>query len=297
MKKMNIVLFGDGKWCHNAFDMIVKNKNVVLKALVIRDDPGDEVLIKKAIENNIRLLQHQNINSNDFLEIILQMDSDLIVSLSFNQIFKKEILNIPKIGAINCHAGLLPSYRGRNILNWALINDEKKFGITVHFIDEGIDTGDIILQEEYDISDNDDYSTLLEKAYQECPKLLVESIEQIRLKKYKRTPQKELNIKPFYCVRRTVGDEIIDWNKTSRELFNFVRAIAFPGPCATSSLNNKTIKINKIKFIEDARNFIGIPGSVIGVNKNAIIVKTLDSYVEITDFKYDGKIRIGDRFI
>ena len=71
---------------------------------------------------------------------------------------------MPKYGAINCHAGKLPDYRGRNILNWALINDEKEFGITVHFIDEGIDTGDIILQESFEIKDSDNYKSLLDLA-------------------------------------------------------------------------------------------------------------------------------------
>ena len=73
--------------------------------------------------------------------------------MSFNQIFRKDIINLTPIGIINCHAGKLPFYRGRNILNWVLINDEKEFGITVHFVDEGIDTGDIILQKTFPITD------------------------------------------------------------------------------------------------------------------------------------------------
>ena len=77
--------------------------------------------------------------------------------MSFDQIFKEEIINIPPLKIINCHAGKLPFYRGRNILNWALINDEKEFGITVHYVDFGIDTGDSILQKNYEITDDDDY--------------------------------------------------------------------------------------------------------------------------------------------
>ena len=80
--------------------------------------------------------------------------------MSFNQIFKREMIDLPKYGTINCHAGKLPFYRGRNILNWALINDEKEFGITVHYMDEGIDTGDIIVQRTYPIGEEDDYGIL-----------------------------------------------------------------------------------------------------------------------------------------
>ena len=87
--------------------------------------------------------------------------------MSFDQIFKSEIIYLSKHKIINCHAGKLPFYRGRNVLNWVLINDEE-FGITVHYVDEGIDTGDIILQKKFPISDQDNYKTLLEKSYRMC---------------------------------------------------------------------------------------------------------------------------------
>ena len=94
--------------------------------------------------------------------------------MSFNQIFKKEIINLPLLKTINCHAGKLPFYRGRNILNWVLINDEKEFGVTVHYMDEGIDTGDIIMQDSFSISGLDDYSTLLLRSYEACAACIVQ---------------------------------------------------------------------------------------------------------------------------
>jgi methionyl-tRNA formyltransferase len=97
--------------------------------------------------------------------------------MSFNQIFREEIMNMPPLKTINCHAGQLPFYRGRNILNWALINDEKCFGITVHYVDSGIDTGDIILQRTYPINDADNYKSLLEVAYTECANILYDAIK------------------------------------------------------------------------------------------------------------------------
>ena len=81
-------------------------------------------------------------------------------------------MSLPKLKTINCHAGKLPFYRGRDILNWVLINDEKEFGITVHYMDEGIDTGDIILQRTFPITDEDSYKTLLERSYDECANIL-----------------------------------------------------------------------------------------------------------------------------
>ncbi|MDR1522244.1 MAG: hypothetical protein LBS28_05280 [Streptococcaceae bacterium] len=84
-------------------------------------------------------------NSKEVINLLKKYNADLFISMSFNQIFKSEIINLPRLKTINCHAGKLPFYRSRNILNWVLINDEKEFGITVHYVDEGIDTGDIIL--------------------------------------------------------------------------------------------------------------------------------------------------------
>jgi methionyl-tRNA formyltransferase len=100
--------------------------------------------------------------------------------MSFNQIFRSSIIKTPRLGIINCHTGKLPFYRGRNILNWALINDEKEFGITVHYVDEGIDTGDIIKQRCFDIKDDYDYNKLLQIAYVECAQILFDTIKEIQ---------------------------------------------------------------------------------------------------------------------
>ena len=96
--------------------------------------------------------------------------------MSFNQIFKRQIIDLTRYKIINCHAGQLPFYRGRNILNWALINDESEFCITVHCVDEGIDTGDIILQDLHPIQDIDNYAMLLNRAYIECANILYKAV-------------------------------------------------------------------------------------------------------------------------
>ena len=177
--------------------------------------------------------------------------------MSFNQIFKKRILNLPEKGVINCHAGKLPFYRGRNVLNWVLINDEKEFGVTTHFVDEGIDTGDIILQKVQKITDQDNYASLLHKAYKICSDLLYKSIKLIKNNDYKLISQKSIHPVGLYCIKRGIGDEVLNWNSTSRQVFNFVRAISDPGPIARSSINGNEIKIKKVELIKDAPYFLG----------------------------------------
>ena len=217
--------------------------------------------------------------------------------MSFNQIFRTKAINFPPLKTINCHAGKLPFYRGRNILNWALINDEKEFGITVHYVDEGIDTGDIILQKCYQITDEDDYGTLLERAYVGCADVLYEAIKLIQAGTVTRIQQDTIDKIGMYCGMRGQGDEVINWNQTSREIFNFVRAVAKPGPMARSILNGQEIKINRVKEIAGARSYINTPGQILGKNREdgGFFVKTKDTFVEVVEYEYDGKIKIGSR--
>ena len=292
---MRIGFFGDGPWSHEALKLIESDSSFELSFICIRNDPGDEHLKKIALENNIPLFQHKNVNSEEFIKNLKATKSDLFVSLAFNQIFKSQIIEMPELGVINCHAGKLPEYRGRNILNWALINDEKEFGITVHYIVEGIDTGDIILQKCFQINDSDTYKTLLKVAYKQCGPIVLEALQRIRDNNVTRTKQKDIPIEGFYCVGRKEGDEIIDWNQTSREIFNFIRAVTDPGPNARTKLNGRTFQIVSSELIEAYEDDEDPPGRIISVYPH-LFVKTKDTYIKITEFIYDGKIKPGDFF-
>lgn len=292
---MIIGYFADGPWSHRALDKLLDRENLTLAFICARFDKPDRQLEAVAKKNKIPFLCHKNINSFEFLSSIEHFNCDLFVSMSFNQIFKKETIEKPPLGTINCHAGKLPFYRGRNILNWALINDESEFGITVHYLDSGIDTGDIILQECFPITDSDDYSTLLCRAYEGCADLLDRAIGEILAGKVFRKPQANIHPLGFYCTSRSEGDERINWQQTSRRIFNFVRAICPPGPSARCFLGNEEIRINRVEFLAGAPCYIGIPGAVLAKDENSFLVKTLDSFVRVIDWEANTRIRVGDR--
>jgi methionyl-tRNA formyltransferase len=253
-------------------------------------------LLNFARKYEIAYIKSQNINSKDFINEVAKFECDIFVSMSFNQIFKSEIINLPPLKTINCHAGKLPFYRGRNILNWVLINDEKEFGITVHFVDDGIDTGDIILQRTFEITDEDNYKTLLERASLECANILYDAICMFKNGYVKGKKQSEIHPVGFYCSGRKEGDEILDWNQTSREIFNFVRAICKPGPMARSFLKGKEMKINKVELVENAPIYKGIEGAILKKEEGDIFwIKTKDSFVRVVEYEYDGDIKVGDR--
>ena len=295
MRKTKIGYFADGPWSHNALAILLQDSSIEICFICARNDNPDLTLKSIALRNNIDFLTHTNINSDEFTSIMKIYECDLFVSMSFNQIFGKEMIDFPNLGIINCHAGKLPFYRGRNVLNWVLINDEKDFGITVHYVDDGIDTGDIILQKMFPITDNDDYSTLLSTAYAECANILYESIKLIQVGKVELIKQKDINSFGSYCIGRKLGDELINWNQSSRDIFNFVRAITLPGPVARTYLNEGEIKIFKVDFFKDAPIFLGIPGSIIGSSSLGLRIKTKDSFVNVSNWNSPVKLKIGDR--
>lgn len=232
-------------------------------------------------------------NSKAFFNSAKKYKCDIFVSMSFDQIFKPPLASLPLLKTINCHAGKLPQYRGRNILNWVLINDEKEFGITVHYIDSGIDTGDIILQRTFPIHDSDDYSSLLSIAHRECANLLYDTLEMFFQGRVHSKPQNHSH--GFYCPPRIPGDEIIDWNQNSRKIFNFIRALNSPNLGAKSYVKNNEITIYKSEFVYDAPHYISTPGAIVGKEKDKLIIKTLDSTLKIVDYNCAEKLKIGDR--
>lgn len=295
MTKLKIGYFADGPWSHQALANLLSDETLQVAFVCARDDTPDPVLKTKAAENGLDFITHPKINSEEFLGWMNGYECDLFVSMSFNQIFRSGLINLPPLKTINCHAGKLPFYRGRNILNWALINDEKEFGITVHYIDDGIDTGDIIIQRCYPITDEDNYATLLERAYEGCATNLYDAIKAVQKNNVVPVAQKNIHPTGFYCSSRRAGDERLDWNQKSRELFNFVRAICRPGPEARTFLGDNEIKINRVQYLPDAPNYKGIVGAVVGVESDAFFVKTSDSCIKVTQWSGYTRPRVGDR--
>ena len=189
---LRIGYFADGPWAHGALELLKNDPRIQVSFICARYGRPDEYLREKASEAKVDFLVEKNVNSESFASRLRGYGADLFVSMSFDQILRRPLFSLPRLGTINCHAGKLPFYRGRNVLNWALINDEKEFGITVHYVDDGVDTGDIILQSLHPISDVDDYGTLLNRAFAECPIILHQAIQLLHSGTAKRIPQSSL---------------------------------------------------------------------------------------------------------
>lgn len=290
-KKINIGFFGDKKWAYNSLLLILRCKNIQVKFVCLRKNMPDYNLAKLAKKKKIKSFIFDDINSDHNFNIIKSYNLDLIVSVSYDQIFRKRLidhLNL-KLGIINCHAGDLPFYRGRSPLNWAIINDEKFFGITVHYINEKIDEGDILIKKKFPIKDNMDFNDILNKAYIECPKLTMKAINLIVQGRVDPKKQSAISKKGSYYKKRLPGDENINWNDKSRNIFCFVRGLSKPSIVARTFLNKKEIKIYKVcnRFKLINKNYQ--PGTILKVYNKSFVVKTGDYSIRVK--KWKGKIR------
>ncbi|MGH1371926.1 MAG: methionyl-tRNA formyltransferase [Cellvibrionaceae bacterium] len=294
---MNIGFFGDGEWGVGALRLLVDAGHKI--DFVVGRTNGDDTDLKALAHSlDTPFLNFDNVNHDDSVLALAQYGSCLFVSMSFDQIIRPELLGVPPQGFVNCHAGALPFYRGRNPLNWALINDEKRFGITAHYIDEGIDTGAILVQEFFSISDSDDYQSLLAVAIEHCPKVLLKAVDAIASGTQKPIVQAEIHPLGFYCGRRGQGDEIINWQWNSRALFNFIRAITTPGPGAITHLaQGGSLALLSAEEIPQAPNYRATVGEVVGRSKGGVVVKTQDSTLMITRAAWVEKGPMGEPFI
>jgi len=295
---MRLVYLGDGPWAHQALDRLLTDPDVEIACIVPRFETQDPELRRRAETNRIDFVPIRDINTTAALELLKGYEPDLLVSMSFDQILRRAILALCPSGAINCHAGALPFYRGRNVLNWALINGEDEFGVTAHFIDEGIDTGDIILQRKAPISIHDTYATLLARAAELCGLVVHEAVRLIADHDVQRTAQSSIHPVGFYTGRRLPGDEWIDWNWTSQRIYNFVRAITDPGPCARTMVDGAELKVVKAALIPEAPTYLGTVGEVVGRDGGTLHVKSGDSTIALTEIRGEppAKLRIGSRF-
>ena len=279
---MKIGYFADGPWSHKALELISSSEGLDIVFIVPRFDTQDAVLKGWAEKLGVPFIPTKNVNTQDFISTMDDFKPDLLVSMSFNQILKKEIIDYAPKGFVNCHAGALPFYRGRNPLNWVLINGESSFGITVHYIDEGIDTGDIVEQKLYPITSQDSYQTLLTRAVTECASILHSAILKVYNSEVVNIKQSDIHPVGTYFGIRTFGDELIDFNWEAKRLHDFIRAISKPGPCARFFIGDKEYAIERAELIIDAPSYISTTGEVVGRNSKGIVVKVGDSTIFIT---------------
>ena len=219
-----------------------------------------------AIEKNLKIFQPEKVKKNEeFISKIKDMNPDVICVVAYGKILPKEILDIPKLGCINVHGSLLPKYRGAAPIQWAVLNGDKKTGITTMYMDVGMDTGDMILKQEVEIGEDETTGELWDRLSKIGGKLLVETLKQIENGTAPREKQGE-----DFSVAPMLNKEMakIDWeNKTAQEIKNLVRGLN-PIMGAYTFLNGSKIKFWKVDI---AKN-IGYDEDNIQIFKNGTVL-------------------------
>ncbi|OGC23969.1 methionyl-tRNA formyltransferase [candidate division WOR-1 bacterium RIFOXYC2_FULL_37_10] len=236
-----------------------------------------------AIQNKIPVETPEKIKDETFIKKIKSLNPDLIIVAAYGKILPKQILDIPKYGAINIHASLLPKYRGAAPIQHALLNGEKETGITIMQLDEGLDTGDIILQEKLEIEPKDTSAILLDKLFAKGASLLLEAIKQIKNGTAKMIPQNDLKATYAKLITKEMGK--INWAKPAEEINNQIRALT-PWPSAYTFLDKKMLKIFEAAVVPLSE--VRKPGEVIETKDQLIVACGKDS-LSIIDVQLEGK--------
>jgi methionyl-tRNA formyltransferase len=278
---MRILFFGDGAWATESLQRLIEEQHTIL-GVIVRSKPSDPNLMALAEENKLQLHQPAKVNAPAFVQQLAKTKPELNISVSYDQIIHRPLLDLAPKGFVNLHGGKLPNYRGRTVVNWAILNGETEIGLTAHYMDEGIDTGDIILQRTLPIHWTDTYGEVLQRLVQECPSLISETVRLIANGSAPRQVQRHLQ--GTYFAARGPGDEWLDWSDTSHRLYNKVRAITRPAPGARTRHNNQDVTIWKATYDPSWPKYLATPGQVVGSKNNeGVFVKTGDSTLLITE--------------
>ncbi|WP_163101450.1 methionyl-tRNA formyltransferase [Peribacillus alkalitolerans] len=245
----------------------------------------------EALRHNIPVFQPEKIREREELDKILALQPDLIVTAAFGQILPKELLDAPKFGCINVHASLLPELRGGAPIHYSILQGKEKTGITIMYMVEKLDAGDILTQVEVEIEENDNVGTLHDKLSAAGSSLLLETLPKLLNGELDSIPQDDSKATFASNIKRE--QEKIDWHKTGEAIYNHVRGLN-PWPVAYTELDGSVIKVWKAEKVIEMKKSAATPGEVVEVVEEGIIVSTgNDTCIKITELQPSGKKKMS----
>lgn len=294
---MKIVFMGTPDFSVNALENIVKAGHDVVGVITQPDKPkgrGGKMqytpVKEKALELGLDVYQPQRVKETEFIEKLKEMNPDAIVVIAFGQILPKAILDMPKYGCINVHASLLPKYRGAAPIQWSVIDGEKETGVTTMYMNEGLDTGDIIDKVVVPIDKKETGGSLFDKLAIEGGKLILKTLIELENGTVVRTPQDDSKSNYAGMINKQLGK--IDFNKSANEIERLIRGLN-PWPSAYTKMDGKTLKIWDAD-VDDSEND-SAPGTITEVGKDFIRVATGKGSLKILELQLEGKKRMKTR--
>ncbi|OCK49743.1 methionyl-tRNA formyltransferase [Chryseobacterium sp. CBo1] len=298
MKSLKVVFLGTPEFAKTSLEAIHQSHHKVVGVVTVADKASgrgqkiNQSPVKVfAVENNLPVFQPEKLRNPEFLEELRKLDADVFVVVAF-RMMPKVLFEMPKMGTFNLHASLLPDYRGAAPINYAVINGEEKTGATTFFINEKIDEGNILLQEEIPVLENENAGHLHDRLMEMGSKLVVKTLDGLAENSITERPQPQVE-HPKNAYKIFKEDTRIDWSRTSKEAHQFILGMS-PYPAAFTTLKigeeEKVLKIYGGKF--ELLNH-GKPVGSLEISKNDFKIYTKDGVYYPLELQLEGKKRMN----
>lgn len=312
-QELRIVFMGTPEFAVASLDALVKAGCNIVGVITAPDKPAGRGMLlqqsavkKYAVDNNLFVLQPEKLKNPEFLEALRALKADLQIVVAFRML-PEVVWNMPPMGSVNLHGSLLPQYRGAAPINWAVINGEQETGVTTFKLKHEIDTGDILLQESFPISETDNAGMVHDKMKEIGAQVLVKTVKGLAEGRLKERPQSGINGQQSTILHHApkIFTETceIDFTKTVGEVYNLVRGLS-PYPAAFTFLLGKKLKIFAAEKIIQPQALSLSAGEFETDQKTFLQFACADGFLRVTDLQLEGKKRMtvedflrGYRFI
>lgn len=291
---MRVIFMGTPDFAVGTLEALLKSRHQVAAVVTQPDKPKGRgkamqfTPVKEvAIRENIPVLQPRRVREPEVVEELKRFQADVIVVVAFGQIIPKSILTLTKYGCINVHGSLLPKYRGAAPIQWAVIDGEKESGITTMQMDEGLDTGDMLLKRVVPLSEDETGGSLFDKLSAAGAELLLETLD--ALEEGSVEPEKQGESPTPYAKMLTKDMGSIDWTQDAVSIERLIRGLN-PWPSAYTKIYGKTLKIWKAEVLpgDETKD----PGTVLKAEKGELLIQTGKDAIRITELQLEGKKRM-----
>ena len=291
---MRVIFMGTPDFSVGTLEALIKAGHEIVLAVTQPDKPKGRgkamqfpPVKEAALEHNIEVFQPRRVREPECVEYLRTFNADLIVVVAFGQILPKEILEMPKYGCVNVHASLLPKYRGAAPIQWAVINGDKVSGVTTMRMDEGLDTGDMIMKEEVVLDEKETGGSLFDRLSEVGADLCVRTLTAIENGTATYTKQDHEAATKTTLIKKQFG--IIDWTKPAKEIECLIRGLN-PWPSAYTNYMDKKMKVWKTKVLDEKSS--KEPGTILKVDQDGIKVATKDNVILISEIQLPNKKRM-----
>lgn len=294
MAKPGILVFAYHDVGYECLDALIQNDEYIVAVITHKNNPEEEIWFRSvedlAEEYDIPVYTPESVNTEEWIERIGAMEPDLILSFYYRNMIDEDILSLPRLGAFNLHGSLLPKYRGRVPINWAIINGEETTGVTLHHMVKRADAGDIVDQEPVAIGPDDTARDVFAKCVAAARLVIERQIDGLTAGTAPRRKQDESQATKF--SGRTPEDGRIDWKQSNRSIYNLIRAVTHPYPGAFTEIDGKRLFIWQAKPVTEGE---GKPGTVLSSDPLRIACGSGSLEISLLQWERRTEEEVSDR--